>query len=328
MIAFPPSTSARLLRVYQALPHAIAAFAFLTLFTPAAQADGWKFNTKDSTKYFDANEKRPVHLLLRTDAQGVSALMRAELTPQAQSNGLSTFCAMVFERPKGGFFGSANELNVYYINLSRISSVQSLGRRTTGNQSYGVENTTLTDGTVIETVSLDTSSVYACGVNEKKEVLRGQRQWDTWRTFSLTSESECTFDATRIDRAKWPEANLDPAMSAHEYETYLTISFGGDRSAHLEFQHDEAALAPRYAACAQASSQLGDLRKRQAAEFEPIKKARDEEAMRQSIEMDSRIREGLKSGRYVCENPGAREPRDGKYTYNWLLFYCGVKSTK
>jgi len=67
-IDFLPSTSSRFLRVYQALPRAIAAFACLNLFTAAAHADGWKFNTKDSTKYFDAKEKRPVHLLLRSDS--------------------------------------------------------------------------------------------------------------------------------------------------------------------------------------------------------------------------------------------------------------------
>ena len=167
------------------------AFLAATILFSSANAASWTIDWSKSSKHLDDTEKGRSHYIeISTNDQNGSS----KSTSYTELDGAKTLCTLLYEDNSGIFSG--NEAKGMFINLSKIEKVESLGKRSSGKDTYFVDRYMLKDGTNIDSVQFDnTGRLYACEKNEKGEITGTPLKW---KTFSIRNSSLCSFDEESV----------------------------------------------------------------------------------------------------------------------------------
>lgn len=235
---------------------------FLFFAIATAHAADWPANYENSKKYFNDKEISKEYFL---ETDGVTTAMypdnyrisKAVITEQQDAKGLNKICVLVAEAVSAGFFSKTMKLNAYYINLSKIKKIESLGRIEFSNDPYYSEAYTLDDGTIIKTVVLKSNGVVACGLDENNALLTAPLKWTQFH-----GKEECAFTSTKAEMTK-PD---NPARFPQFEDLYL--GFGqAPRGFSRMLSHNTESIKPKFEKCAIAAAQWKDLKTIEDTEY-------------------------------------------------------------
>ncbi|NTV70279.1 MAG: hypothetical protein HGA71_09050 [Azonexaceae bacterium] len=153
-------------------------------------AGGWSLDWTEKLKYYDpAEDKSQYYLLSNSKGPGFEETKIHSAKVPSNRN----LCVRVYE--KGGYFAGKTSKG-YYINLSKINKVESLGNQNVAGESINVERYTLADGTAIETLKIDGGGEsYACGMDQNGTFEIAPQKWWTYRI--TDNKKECLFDENK-----------------------------------------------------------------------------------------------------------------------------------
>jgi hypothetical protein len=275
----------------QKLKHSHILFIFAAGCSTAATATDWDIKFDNHLKYYDASESYR-EFYFGDNMRGPNftqfEFSRAILPGVKDGVDMKNLCYRVNAltgRP--GLFKSKATIDVYYVNLTKIASVESIGRSGTDKDPYFTEMVKLRDGTKFETVNFDNRYVLACGMAEDGNLKVMPQQWVS---FSSYQEADCSYDEARMDRSKWPYANLSKVFAygrpSNDVRVYLGFNQLG-KGWTTTFDTDQAALAAKFEQCSSGSAKYLALEKAQAADQKTAYEARQRQ---QELEQQERAR--------------------------------------
>lgn len=116
---------------------------------------------------------------------------------RTEIDGRKTICVAIFEDASGIFSGK--KPNILFVNLSKITKIESIGERGFGSNTYFADRITLKDGKTIESANIEGSGhLYACEMDENGNFRGDELKWNYFQLKDEKKHADLTMKLRRL----------------------------------------------------------------------------------------------------------------------------------